>query len=66
MIYTNFTGGLPYWKMTKKSKEKIVAQEIVVGGTVDNDNDDEMFNMQFKKNKNKVEKKNQNNIRFIL
>jgi len=68
MIYTNFTGGPAYWKITKKNKQKIVAQEIIVGGTIDDDNDDEMFNMKFNKNKNKnkLEKKNQNNIRFIL
>jgi len=65
MIYTNYTGGIQYWKLTKKTKQKIIAEEIVVGGSVDDDND-EMFDLKFSKNKKKTETKNQNNIRFIL
>jgi len=65
MIYTSYTGGIQYWKLTKKTKQKIIAEEIVVGGSVDDDND-EMFDLKFSKNKKKTETKNQNNIRFIL
>ena len=64
MIYTKFTNpDFNFWKLDKK---KTAQTDILVGGTIDDN--DEMFDLQFKKNKNKnkVEKKNQNNIRFIL